>query len=147
MSANRRSTREEAERVLDQLADSIETGDPAEIAGDMKESGIDLQHVAALMKNAAVDSVKAFRQQRLHRARSRYQVSSSTIARRARQFGGSPEERRLRFFSVLESKPDLRSALTIQHRDLNELTDSDIESALDDLDVLGALEELDDTSS
>ena len=147
MSANKRSTREEAERVLDQLSDSIETGDPAEIAEDMKASGHDLNDVAAKMKNAALDGVKAFRQQRLHRARSRYQDSSTKIARRASQLGDSPEQRRLRFFSVLESKPDLRSALTIQHRDLNELTDSDIESALDDLDVLGALEELDDTSS
>ena len=147
MSANKRSTREQAELVLDQLADSIEAGDSAEIAGDMKESGHDLNDAVAQMKRAALEGVKAFRQQRLHRARSRYEESSSRIARRVRQFGGSPEERRLKFFSVLEAKPDLRTALTMQHRDLNELTDSDIESALDDLDVLGALEELDYTSS
>jgi hypothetical protein len=35
----------------------------------------------------------------------------------------------------------------MQHRDLNELTDTDIESALDELEILGALEELDDSNS
>jgi GrpB-like predicted nucleotidyltransferase (UPF0157 family) len=147
MSANKRWTREEAERVLDQLADSIEIVDPAEVAADLKDSGHDLKDVAAQMKSAALTGVKAFRQQRLHRARERYQESSAKIERRARQFGGSPEERRRRFFSVLESKPALRSALTMQHRDLNELTDTDIESALDELEIPGVLEELDDGNS
>ena len=147
MSANKRWTRKEAERVLDQLADSIEIGDPTEVAADLKDAGQDLKDVAAQMKSAALTGVKAFRQQRLHRARERYQESSAKIERRARQFGASPEERRRRFFLVLESKPALRSALTIQHRDLSELTDTDIESALDELDILGALEELDDSNS
>jgi hypothetical protein len=147
MSANKRWTREEAERVLDQLADSIETEAPAEIAADLKDTGHDLNDVAAQMKSAALAGVKAFRQQRLHRARERYKESSAKIERRNRRFGSSPEERRRRFFSVLESKPALRSALTMQHRDLNELTDADIESALDELEILGALEELDERPS
>jgi hypothetical protein len=147
MSANKRWTRDEAERVLNQLADSIEIGDPAEFAADLKDSGNDLNDVAAQMKSAALVSVKAFRQQRLQRARERYQESSAKIDKRNRQFAGSAEERRRRFLSVLESKPTLRSALTMQHRDLNELTDTDIESALDELEILGALEELDDSNS
>lgn len=146
MSANKRWTRDETERVLDQLADAIETGDPIEIAADLKDSGHDLSEVAAQMKSAALAGVKAFRQQRLHRARERYQESSAKIERRTRQFGVSPGERRQRFFSILESKPSLRSALTMQHRDLNELTDTDIDSALEELEILGALEELDDNN-
>jgi hypothetical protein len=35
----------------------------------------------------------------------------------------------------------------MQHRDLNELTDTDIDSALDELEILGALEDLDDSHS
>lgn len=84
---------------------------------------------------------------RIHHARQRYQVSSSKIEQRPRRFGGSPEERRRKFFSALESNPGLRSALTMQYRDLNELTDEDIETGLDDLEMLGALEESDDTDS
>jgi ElaB/YqjD/DUF883 family membrane-anchored ribosome-binding protein len=147
MSVNKRPTREEAERVLDHLADSIETGSAAEIAADLKDSGHDLNEVASQMKAAALAGVKRFRQQRLHRARERYQESSSRIERRTRHFVDSHEERRLRFFSVLEARPELKSALTMQHRDLNELTDTDIDSALEELEVLGALEDFDDGHS
>lgn len=147
MSANKRWTREEAERFLDHLADSIEAGDAAEIAADLKDSGHDLNDVASRMKAAALAGVKGFRQQRLHRARQRYQESSSRIERRTGRLGGSREERRQRFFSVLEARPELKSALTMQHRDLNELTDTDIDSALEELEILGALEDLDDSHS
>jgi GrpB-like predicted nucleotidyltransferase (UPF0157 family) len=147
MSANKHWTREETEQILDQLADSIETGEPTEIAADLKDSGHDLNDVASRMKAAALAGVKQFRQQRLHRARQRYQKSSSRIERRNRHFGGSSEERRLRFFSVLEARPELKSALTMQHRDLNELTETDIDTALDELEILGALEDLDDSHS
>lgn len=35
----------------------------------------------------------------------------------------------------------------MQHRDLNELTDTDIDSALEELEILGALEDLDGSHS
>lgn len=147
MSANKHWTREKAERVLDQIAESIEKGDAVEIAADLKESGQDVNEIASRTKAAALAGIKEFRQQRLHQARQRYQESSSRIERRAKRFGGSPEERRRRLFSALESNPGLKSALTMQYRDLNELTDEDIETGLDDLETLGALEESDDTDS
>lgn len=147
MSANKRWTREEAERVLDQITESIEKGDAVEIAADLKESGQDVNEIASRTKAAALAGIKEFRQKRLHQARQRYQESSSRIERRAKRFGGSPEERRRRFFSAIEANPSLKSALTMQYRDLNELTDEDIETGLDDLETLGALEESDDTDS
>jgi len=147
MSANKHWTREKAERVLDQIAESIEKGDAVQIAADLKESGQDVNEIASRTKAAALAGIKEFRQQRLHQARQRYQESSSRIERRAKRFGVSPEERRRRLFSALESNPGLKSALTMQYRDLNELTDEDIETGLDDLETLGALEESDDTDS
>jgi hypothetical protein len=147
MSAKKHWAREEADRVLDHIADSIETGDAAEIAADLKDSGHDLNEVASRMKAAALAGVKEYRQQRLHHARQRYQESSLRIERRTRSFGGSREERRQRFFSVIEARPELKSALTMQHRDLNELTDTDIDSALDELEILGALEDPDGSHS
>lgn len=147
MSAKERWTREEAERVLDHLADSVETGDAAEISADLKDSGHDLNDVASRMKAAALASVKGYRQQRLHHARQRYQESSLKIERRIRRFGGSREDRRQKFFLVIGARPELKSALTMQHRDLDELTDTDIDSALDELELLGALEDLDDAHS
>ena len=62
MSANKRWTSQEEERLLDQLADSIETGTAVEIAAEMKEGGHNLADVAGLMKAAALAGVKQFRQ-------------------------------------------------------------------------------------
>lgn len=64
MSTNKRWTPQEEERLLDQLADSIETGAAVEIAAEMKEGGHNLAHVAGLMKAAALAGVKQFRQSR-----------------------------------------------------------------------------------
>lgn len=147
MSADKRWKSEEAERVLDHVADSIETESASEIAADLKDSGHDLNEVASSMKAAALAGIKEFRQQRLHRARLRFEESSSMIERRAKNSGSSREERRRRFFSVLEAKPELKSGLTMQHRDLHEQTDSYIDSALEELEILGALEDMDDTHS
>jgi|SRR6185437_11448051 len=147
MSDNTRWTRKQAERVLDHIADSIEAGDPTEITADLKDSGHDLNDITSRMKIAALAGVKQFQQQRLHSARQRYEESSARIERRTRDFGDSREERRKQFFSVLAARPELKSALTVQYRDLDELTDRDIDSALDDLEALGALEGLDDSHS
>lgn len=147
MSADKHWTREEAERVFDHLADSIETKSASEIAAELKESGHDVNDIAAKMKAAALAGVKGFRQQRLHHARQRYEESSSKIERRSKVVGCSREERRRRFFRVLDEKPELRSRYTMQHRDLNALADTDIDSALEELEILGALEDVDDSHS
>jgi hypothetical protein len=147
MSIDKRWTREEIERAFDHLAESIEAESASEIVSELKESGHDVNDVAARMKAAALAGVKAFRQQRLHHARERYVESSSRIEGRARSVVGSREERRNRFFAVLNARPEFQAQYTMQHRDLNALTDADIESALEELEILGALEDVDDTRS
>jgi hypothetical protein len=62
MSANKRWTPQEEERLLDQLADSIETEPATEIAAEMKEGGHDLIDIAGRMKAAALAGVKQFKQ-------------------------------------------------------------------------------------
>lgn len=147
MSIDKRWTREEAERAFDHLADSIEAESASEIASELKESGHDLNDIVARMKASALAGVKAFRQQRLHQARERYVESSSRIERHSKSVGGSREERRIRFFAVMNAKPELQAQYTMQHRDLNAITDADIESALEELEILGALKDVDDTRS
>jgi hypothetical protein len=62
MSANKRWTPQEEERVLDQLADSIETEPATVIAAEMKEGGHDVIDIAGRMKAAALAGVKQFKQ-------------------------------------------------------------------------------------
>jgi GrpB-like predicted nucleotidyltransferase (UPF0157 family) len=147
MSFSKAWTREETERVLEELGSLIEAAEPAEVAADLKEGGHDLSEVEARMKTAALAGIKSFKQKGLHRARERYQESSSRIERRTQRLTGSSADRRRRFFDVLETNPGLRSSLTVQHRDFNEMTEDDIDSALEEMEILGVLGEWDDDAS
>lgn len=141
MSTEKPWTREEAERVLDHLAELIQAGDAAEISGDLKDSGHDVNGFISRVRDAAFAALKEHRQRRLLRARQRYRENSLRIQGRAGRPGTSGEERRLMFSSLISARPELLSALTMQYRDLNELTDADIDSALEELEILGALED------
>jgi hypothetical protein len=145
MSANKPWTAEQAEHVLNQLADSIEAAKPSEIEEDVLSSGESLDAIADDMRGAALAGIKKFQQRRLHQAQQRYQVNSRQIERRQRRVASSPEARKIQFFSLLHANPGVQSGLTMQHRDLNALTDVDIESALEELDALGAIDDLGDT--
>jgi hypothetical protein len=147
MSANKLWTPEQAEHVLEELAASIEAAKPAELAEDLSASGHDLNEIASSMKTAALSGIKQFQQRRLHQARQRYQQNSSRIGHRSQGLAASSDGRRTQFFALLKANPSLKSAVTLQHRDLSELTDEDIESALEELDLLGALEDHNDGKS
>jgi hypothetical protein len=62
MSANKRWIPQEEERLLDQLADSIETEPATVIAAEMKEGGHDVTEIAGRMRAAALAGVKQFKQ-------------------------------------------------------------------------------------
>jgi hypothetical protein len=145
MSADKPWTSEQAEHTLNQLAESIEAAKPGEIEDDIASSGEDLNAIASDMKGAALAGIKKFQQRRLHQARQRSQENSLRIERRTRRVALSPEARREQFLSLLRASPDFQAKLTVQHRDFNALTDTDIESALEDLDALGAMDDLEET--
>ncbi len=144
MSADKGWTQEESARVLEELADLIEATEPAELAKELREGGHDLLEVEGRMKAAALAGIKNFKQQGLHRARERYRESSVRIERQARTLKGSTADRRRRLFNALEANPGLRSSLTVQHRDFNEMTEEDVDSALEEIEILGVLEDVDD---
>lgn len=143
MSVTKGWSREETERVLEELAASIEATEPVEIAADLKAGGFDLSEVESRMRASALSGIKAFKQKGLHRARARYQESTTRIERRTRGLTGSTEDRRWRFIHALEANPGIRSSLTVQHRDFNEMTEQDIDSALEEMEILGVLGERD----
>ena len=62
MSADKRWIPLEEERVLDQLADLIETEPATAIAAEMKDGGHDVTEIAGRMKAASLAGVKQFKQ-------------------------------------------------------------------------------------
>lgn len=134
----------QAEHFLDEIASSIETSSPADIEQDAVASGKDVNLMATQTSDALMEGVKKFTQRRLHHARQRYKESLGRIEARKRRIASDANSRREQFHAILKAKPGLQSGLTLQHRDLDSLTDSDIESALEELDALGALDDVGD---
>lgn len=62
MSANKRWIPQEEVRLLDQLAEFIETEPATVIAAEMNEGGHDLTEIAGMMRAAALAGVKQFKQ-------------------------------------------------------------------------------------
>ncbi len=142
MSAKKAWTREQAENALNQIAESIKTAKPSEIEEEVRASGEDLESILRKMNGAIQAGIKQFRQKRLHEARRHHSENLRKIELRERRIASNPEARRTQFFALLQTNPGVQSALTMQHRDLNALTVADIESALEELDALGAIEDL-----
>ena len=66
---------------------------------------------------------------------------------RARPYSlpGTPEDRRKLFTLVMTRKPELgRALVTLQNRDFKNFTDVDIQSCLEQLGVLGVLQEFEE---
>ena len=85
-------------------------------------------------------TLKDLDKQKLQQARAQYESAANELSLRSYKLPPDKSERRDLLSALLTWQPDLRSvAFTAQHRDLKDLTDSDIESFLRQLAELGLL--------
>lgn len=130
------------DRLLDALAESVLTASDDDLLGDVRELGQDPARVARDTKNLLMSSVrhhfKGIRQQlELEVKKTRLEpLSSARIPKTA-------QERRDLLGRILDLLPAIGPKLiTIHHREFTELTDSDVESALQRCEALGILDVL-----
>lgn len=116
-----------AESVADMSDDQIKE----EFAGDPEPKTKEIFRAA--IKNCKMESLRT--------ARAQYESASTALSSRSYNIPEKKSEQRALLASVFSRKPDLRS-MTAQHRDLKDLTDSDVESFLNQLAELGLLDPL-----
>jgi len=86
-------------------------------------------------------AIREFGRQKVRQARSEYESAAKALSSRSYNLPSGRSERRELFSAILSKRPDLCSpAFTAQHRELRDLTDSDIESFLRQLAELGLLD-------
>jgi len=141
MANKHRTDEQRLEAVTNALADSILEASDAEVIEELRLAGVDPDAEAARMKAKMLATVKAFRQQALNAARTGYNRQIEGMERKSYAIPDTPAERR-RLFSLLVQRPQFTQFVTAQYRDLDKLTDNDIETYLEDLAELGILEEL-----
>jgi hypothetical protein len=134
---------EELCNVMDTVSDPVLQMSDTEILAEAVQSGEDPEETAAQMKALLLSAVKNYRQRRLGAAQEQYEREAHTSRQQKSNLPSSAEERRMLLSLVCRQTPEIGAALlTLQHRDLGELTDADVESSLEELQELGALDDL-----
>jgi hypothetical protein len=128
----------ELRRVMNALADSIVDASDEEIVAEMRDEGLDPEAEAAKVRELLLAAAK---KEKRRQAQLRYEAETARLRARDYRLPATAFEQRALLASFLAARPSMRSQLTAQFRDLNELSDSDIENSLKKLDDLGALAE------
>jgi hypothetical protein len=140
MSGKAHSHTERLERILDYLGDHIRGAPGDDLLDAAREEGRDPGEVNSRIKNLLLRSFKSHQQKALAEAKEGYKRESASISEGHFDFPKTPEGRRSWFVAALAQAPQLEPAFTMQHRDLSELSDEDIESHLRKLAQLGVLQ-------
>ena len=127
---------------MNALAESVAEASDEEILEEARAQGEDPAESAGRVRNVLLDTAKAYLQRRLREAQQQYEAHIAAMRGRTYHLPASANERWRLFDLVLSREPAMRSALTAQYREFTNLTDSDVESCLKQLEELGLLDEL-----
>lgn len=138
MSDSKNSKRVAIDRLADVLVEDILTATDAEILAEAKEDGIDPAATTARLKDVYKKALTEMRKSRLAAARAAVDNDhrggwSETVTRL------DSVAARKRVEAVLKQNPETHKKLTLAARNGEGLSDSDVQSMLEDLEELGIL--------
>ncbi|HEY3569916.1 MAG TPA: hypothetical protein VGP73_18425 [Thermoanaerobaculia bacterium] len=146
MSRKSRDYRGELREVMNALAETIAGSSNEEILAEAQEAGLDLEAEAESVRAVLRRSLDKFKKQKLEQARRDYELAASALLTNKYSLPNSPRERRDLLTNILVAQPQMQGMLTVQFRELDQLSDEDIESSLRKLAELGVLEDFPDNS-
>jgi hypothetical protein len=139
MSTNTNSTK--LDRLFANLAQGVENASPEDILAEARAEGQDTEQIALSVRSTLLDAVRSFEQRKLHAARHAYRKRSTELKNKRILLPETATARRALLISAASN--DQRVArVTARFRDLKDLSDEDVQSALEDLIELGALEDI-----
>ena len=137
-----REYEKEFKAIMDALSESIIEATDQEIIEDYIENGQNPDEVADKVRAMLLNTANVFQKRNLICARKKYESRVREIRNSKDSIPATLKERRNLLASVFNKNPFVRDMLTAQYRDFKNLSDSDIESLLQQLKALGALENL-----
>jgi hypothetical protein len=140
MSADTNRSKLDFETLFDNLAEAVEHAPPEELLEEAKAAGQDTERIAAEVKNTLLDAVRNFEQRKLHAARHAYRKRSTELSCKRFALPEDASERRKMLIDAAATNQHV-ARVTAKFRDLRELSDEDVRSALEDLMDLGAFDQ------
>jgi hypothetical protein len=128
--------------LMSALADHTESLSDAEVIEDAAAAGVDVNAEAERVRKILSDGMVRAKRARLEQARAAHSVATRAIQGRATRLPGTAAARRTMLIEFLRRAPEMRGAIvTLQHREFESFSDSDVESALRQLAALGLLDD------
>lgn len=124
------------------MADSVEAASDEQLLADARAAGVDPNQTNSRVQQLLRGAVKASKQRRLEKAHAEYEASVAAFRAATAGSPALPKQQRALLTHVFKTHPQIRS-VTLQHREFSELTDSDVQSLLRQLEQLGMLEGID----
>lgn len=140
MSADTNRSKMDLETLFDNLAEAIELAPPEDLLVEAKAAGQDTERIESDVKNTLLDAVRNFEQRKLHAARHAYRRRSTELNSKRFELPDSASERRKMLIDAAATNQRV-ARVTAKFRDLRELSDEDVRSALEDLMDLGAFDQ------
>jgi hypothetical protein len=131
---------DEARRFWTALAEDVASTPKDEIMAELREEGEDPSELASAVRQLLRDAVKEVRQQPLREARQRHAAALKKLFDQTLRLPADMLKKRAILTELFARRPDL---VTAQFRDLEGVSDSDIDGMLRQMAALGILDELD----
>ena len=140
MSADENRSKMDLEALFGNLADAVERASPEDFLAEAKAAGQDTEQIASDVKNTLLDAVRSFEQRKLHAARAAYRTRSTELRRRRIALPATADARRRLLLDAATNNRRV-AQVTARFRDLQELSNEDVQSALEDLIELGVFDD------
>ena len=139
MSTNTNSTK--LDTLFPNLAQGVENASPEDLLAEARAEGQDTEQIASSVRSTLLDAVRSFEQRKLHAARHAYRKRSTELRDKRITLPATAIARRALLLTAASN--DQRVArVTARFRDLKDISDEDVQSALEDLIELGALDDI-----
>jgi hypothetical protein len=125
--------------LFEALADNLDSMSDEQIVEECREGGRSPREVAQHTRAVLRSAVKSFKQRALAKSQAEHAASVEKLIALRPIFPPEPHQRRLMLATVLQNQPDARGVLTAQWRNFDEMTDTDVETALVELVHLGLI--------
>lgn len=130
------------QRLMMALADQAEAMPDAELLDEATAAGANVQEQAEHMRNLLLRAATRAKKQRLTRALSEHSATVARLGTKKSRIPKDPREQKAMLDSIIARRPKVREeAVTLQHREFETFSESDVESVLRQLEALGALDE------
>ncbi len=134
------TTNKKEDAVFDALAQAAAELSDEEVAAEYREEGEELSAVASRVRGLLSAAVVQHQSRERHRLRRDRASRLNDLGAFRSRLPVAPEKRRQWLHVALQRHPASAAEVTAQFRNLNEMTDDDVESALVQLAFLGLLD-------